>query len=122
MVDEVIDVLVVEQLIFFIQFVNLEIGVLEVYFLFIQNVLENLILVNVAIIVKLIREELLKDGLEINKFSSLVSDGVSVMIGFRNGVVVKLGEIVLIFINIYCICYRFVFVCNDVNDNLILIS
>lgn len=73
------------------------------------------------IIVKLIREELLKDGLDINKFSSLVSDGVSVMIGFCNGVVVKLRELVLIFINIYCICYCFVFVCNDVNDSLILI-
>lgn len=39
------------------------------------------------------------------------SDGVSIMIGRRNGVVVKLKEIVLWLVNNYCVVYRFVFVC-----------
>jgi len=79
MVDEATDVSVVEQLISFIQFANPETGAPEVHFLSIQNVLENSTSANVATIVKLLREE-------INKLSSLASDGASVMTGSRNGV------------------------------------
>lgn len=44
------------------------------------------------------------------KMCGFGSDGVSVMIGNRNGVVVKLKEKVLWFVNNYCVVYRLVFV------------
>jgi len=122
MVDEATDVSVVEQLISFIQFANPETGAPEVHFLSIQNVLENSTSANAATIVKLIREELSKDGLEINKLSSLASDGASVMTGSRNGVAAKLRETVPTLINIHCICHRLALACNDANDNLTPIS
>ena len=83
MVDEATDVSVVEQLISFIQFANPETGVPEIHFLSTQDVLENSTSANAATIVKLIREELSKDGLDIKKLSSLASDGASVMTGSR---------------------------------------
>lgn len=122
MVDEATDVSVVEQLISFIQFANPETGVPEVHFLSIQDVLENSTSANAATIVKLIREELSKDGLDINKLSSLASDGASVMTGSRNGVAAKLRETVPTLINIHCICHRLALACNDANDSLTPIS
>ena len=122
MVDEATNVSVVEQLISFIQFANPETGAPEVHFLSIQNVLENSTSANAATIVKLIREELSKDGLEINKLSSLASDGASVMTGSRNGMAAKLRETVPTLINIHCICHRLALACNDANDNLTPIS
>ena len=102
MVDEATDLSVVEQLISFIQFANPETGVPEVHFLSIQDVLENSTSANAATIVKLIIEELSKDGLDINKLSSLASDGASVMTGSHNGVAAKLRETVPTLINIHC--------------------
>lgn len=122
MVDEATDVSVIEQLISFIQFANPETGAPEVHFLSIQNVLENSTSANAATIVKLITEELSKDDLDINRLSSLASDGASVMTGSHNGVAAKLQEIVPTLINIHCICHRLALACNDANDNLTPIS
>lgn len=77
---------------------------------------------NAATIVKLTREELSKDGLDINKLSNLASDGASVMTGSRNGVAAKLRESVPTLINIHCICHRLALACNDANDSLTPIS
>lgn len=49
--------------------------------------------------------------MELKKMKSCVIDGVGVMIGRYNGMVVIIKRDVLDFINIYCVCYRFVFVC-----------
>jgi len=122
MVDEATDVSVVEQLISFIQFANPETGVPEVHFLSIQDVLENSTSANATTIVKLIREELSKDGLDINKLSSLASDGASVMTGSPNGMAAKLRETVPTLINIHCICHRLALACNDANDSLTPVS
>ena len=122
MVDEATDVSVVEQLLSFIQFANPETGVPEVHFLSIQDVLENSTSANAATIVKLIREELSKDGLDINKLSSPASDGASVMTGSRNGVAAKLRETVPTLIKIHCICHRLALACNDANGSLTSIS
>ena len=115
MVDEATDISVIEQLISFIQFANPETGAPEVHFLPIQNVLENSTSANAATIVKLITEELSKGDLDINRLSSLASDGASVMTGSHNGVAAKLWEIVPT-LNIHCICHHLALACNDVND------
>ena len=118
MVDEATDVSVVEHLISSIQFANPETGAPEVHFLSIQDVLENSTSANATTIVKLIREELSKDGLHINKLSSLASDGASVITGSRNGVEAKLREPVPALMNIHCISHRLTLACNDANDSL----
>jgi len=58
-------------------------GAPEVHFLSIQNVLGNPM--PAATILKLIKEPL-KDDLNINKLSSLTSDGENAMTASRNGV------------------------------------
>lgn len=60
--------------------------------------------------------------MELKKFISFLSDGVSVMIGKRNGVVVLFREELKVMLNVYCICYRLVLVCGDVNDEVFYIK
>ena len=122
MVDEAANVSVVELLISFVQFANTETGAPEVHFLSIQDVLENSTSANAVTVVKLIRGELSKDGLDINKLSGLASDGASVMTVSCNGVAAKLSETVPALISIYCICHRLALACNDANDSLTPIS
>lgn len=54
-------------------------------------------------------------GFEVIKVGGMVLDGVLVMLGRNNGVVVKLKVVVFFVIVVYCVCYRFVFVCVDFN-------
>lgn len=51
-----------------------------------------------------------------------VLDGVSVMIGYRNGFVVKFKEVNKNMIFFYCICYKLVLVCIDIFKELDYIS
>ena len=122
LVDQATDVSVIEQLISFIQFANPESGAPEVHFLSIQNVLEKSTSANADTLVKLITEELTRDDLDLNKLSSLASDGASVMTGSHHGVAAKLRELVPTLINIHCICHRFALACNDANNSLRVIS
>ena len=122
LVDEAVDISVVEQLILFIQFSDPDTGAPKVHFLSIQNVLENSTSANAKTIVKLIKEELSKNDFDINKLSSLASDGASVMIGYRIGVAAKLREVVPKLTDIHNICHHLALACNDANDNLTSIS
>lgn len=49
---------------------------------------------------------------------SIVIDGVFVMIGKRNGLVVKFRFLNNKMILFYCVCYRLVLLCIDVNDKV----
>lgn len=49
---------------------------------------------------------------------SIVIDGVVVMIGKRNGLVVKFRFLNKKMILFYCVCYRLVLFCVDVNDEV----
>lgn len=50
----------------------------------------------------------------------MVIDGVLVMVGRKNGFVVKLKDVNFCLILVYCVCYKLVLVCIDVKDNGIL--
>lgn len=111
--DEVIDILVLLQLILFIQFWDDENFFLIIMFLFFQNVLEDFFSCNFEVIIELVKRELLVFGLDISKLMGLFIDGVSVMVGKINGVVVKLRQSNDKLFNMYCVCYRLVLVCID---------
>ena len=48
---------------------------------------------------------------EINKVSSLVSDGASVMLGSRTGLAARLKEVNCRIISIHCICHKLALAC-----------
>ena len=52
-------------------------------------------------------------NITINKVSSLVSDGASVMLGSRTGLAARLKEINSRIISIHCICHRLALACVD---------
>lgn len=74
--------------------------------------------VNVEVIIDYILDTLKECDLEVRNLKLFVSDGVSVMIGEYNGVVVRLKCVNKVFFNFYCICYRLVFVCVDIGDSI----
>lgn len=51
-----------------------------------------------------------------------VIDGVSVMIGKIRGLVVLLKKDVISLVVVYCVCYRLVLVCTDINEELVMIK
>jgi len=110
-VDEAVDISVLEQLISFIQFSDPDTGAPKVHFLSIQNVLENSTSANAETILKLIKEELSKNDLDINKLSSLASDGASVMTGYCIRMAAKLREVVPTLINIHYFSHHFQVFC-----------
>lgn len=48
----------------------------------------------------------------------MVFDGVLVMVGKNNGVLVLFKRENLRLVNVYCVCYRFVLVCGDFNNEV----
>lgn len=74
----------------FIKFVNLVMGKFNIKFFVVSDFFEILILVNVEMIINVILKQLEELNINVNKFVSFFSDGVLVMIGKINGVVVKL--------------------------------
>lgn len=41
------------------------------------------------------------------------------MIGKISGVVIRFKELNKYFVSIYCICYKLLFVCCDINDEIV---
>lgn len=77
----------------FVQFYNKLGRVVEIGFLFVNNFLEDLLLVDVSIIINCIIEIMDKFSLDFRKLLFFVFDGVVVMIGSRLDVVIKLKEL-----------------------------
>lgn len=120
LVDDVTDISVMEQNIIYIQFFNKHTQKVEVHFLSVNNLLEDeeCTSANADAITKCILEELYRCDLSTDKFTSLVSDGASVMVGRRTGVATRLNEVNSKFINVHCICHRLALACGDANDEV----
>ena len=79
--DDVADIAIMEQFITFIQFVDPETASLETKFLFVENALEKSNSADAETLFKVLCSKLDKLGTEVDKVSSLDSDGAAAMLG-----------------------------------------
>lgn len=116
MVDDVTDIQVKEQNIIFIQYV--ENANAQIRFLAVKDLMEDAASPNAKTITDNIKEELVKDDLDVQKFLSLASDGASVMVGKNNGVAALLKRENPRLVNVHCICHRLALACGDSNNEV----
>lgn len=81
--DEVTDISVMEILVTFIQFFNLETEKVETNFLFVENILKNSTSANAETIFNILTQKIDEFGLQLQNLSSMASDGAAVMTGAR---------------------------------------
>ena len=111
--DDVTDISAMEQFVCFAQFFDSECGVLHTDFLFVENVLKDSDSANAETLFTLLSNKMAELNIEINKVSSLVSDGASVMLGSRTGLAARLKEVNSRIISIHCICHKLALACVD---------
>ena len=115
--DEVTDVSVMEMLITFIQYFDKETGQAETSFLFVEDVLKSSNS-NAETIFTVITTQLTKFGLELQKCSSVVSDGAAVMTGVRGGVATRLKQVNPQLISMHCLCHKLALACTDTSGQI----
>lgn len=103
--DDVTDISVKERFVCFAQFFNSQCSVLHTDFLFVENVLKDSDSANAETLFTLLTNKMTELNMEINKVSSLVSDGASVMLRSRTGLTAQLKEVNSRIISIHCICH-----------------
>jgi len=81
-------------------------------FLFIENVLENATSANSETLHRMLQSRLQSLGLDIRKLSGVSTDGASVMVGKRAGLVQKMKADNPSLVAIHCICHRLALACN----------
>lgn len=116
--DEVSDVTVKEMLITFIQYFNKETGQAETSFLFIEDILKNSNSANAETIFTVLTSQLAEFGLEIQKCSSMVSDGSSVMTVARGGVATRLKELNPQMISLHSLCHKLALACTYTSSQI----
>jgi len=87
-------------------------------FLFIENVLENATSANSETLHRMLQSRLQSLGLDIRKLSGVSTDGASVMVGKRAGLVQKMKADNPSLVAIHCICHRLALACIDANTEL----
>ena len=108
-----------EQFITFIQFVDPESVPLETKLLFIENALEKFNSADAEILFNVLCSKLNKLGIEVDKVSSLASDGSAVyMLGKNSGLATRLKELNATILSIHCICHRLALACTDSNKDV----
>lgn len=116
LLDDSSDVSTMEQMICYVQYWD---GLCcQVKFLFIANVLENAESANAETLYKLVKQKLVELGLDSDKLSGVSTDGASVMVGKREGLVTKLKRDNPSLLAIHCICHRLALACVDTNSDL----
>ena len=116
--DDVTDIVVMEQFITFIQFVDPETSSLETKFLFVENGLEKSNSADTETLFKVLCSKLDKLGIEVDKVSSLASDGAAVMLGKISGLATRLKELNAKILSIHCICRRLALASTDSNKDV----
>ena len=114
--DEVTDIAVIQLLVTFIQYVMN--GEIHTNFLFADNLLSKSDSANSDTIVKILLTNLGRLKLPLNKLSSFVSDGASVMTGVHNGVAAQLKDVNKALISVHCVSHRLALACTDTSSEI----
>ena len=116
--EDVTDIAVLTQFITFIQFVDPQSGEVCTDFLFVENALANSNSANAQTLFTILTTKLQEMKISIDKCSSLVSDGASVMLGPRSGLTARLKELNPSLISLHCICHKLALACVDTSKDL----
>ena len=120
--DEVTDISVMEILVTFIQFFNLETEKVETNFLFVENILKNSTSANAETIFNILTQKIDEFGLQLQNLSSMASDGAAVMTGARSGVAARLKEVNSQVITFHCLCHKLALACTDTTSDIAYIK
>ena len=116
--DEVTDISVKEILITFIQFFNSKTEKVETHFLFVEDILKDSSSANAETIFNILTTKLNECGLQLQKLSSMASDGAAVMTGERSGVAARLKEVNSKVITFHCLCHKLALACTDTTSDI----
>ena len=111
LLDEVTDVSVKNQMVFFIQYVDATTKRTEVAFFAVADVLEESTSANSETLHKVVEKILSVLGDDVRKLSSAVTDGASVMTGKLNGLMARLKKDFPSLVSVHCICHRLALAC-----------
>ena len=114
--DDAMDVSVVEQFIGFVQFYNSGLQNVEVRFLFAEDALQNSDSANSQGLYDIVIKQFQSIGPE--KLTGLCTDGASVMVGEREGLVAKLKRDCPHMINLHNVCHKLALACVDADQEL----
>lgn len=109
--DDVADISNTEQMVTFVQYIKN--GKAEVRFLAVYDLLKESSSANAETMLKVLLAKLHSLGIDLNKVTSLVSDGASVMTGKKGGFAARLRQICPTLTNVHCICHRLALACTD---------
>ena len=116
LVDDCTDIAVQEQMVCFIQF--LRNGEISTKFLFTKNLLKDSPSADATTIKKAIDNGLSAHSLQTERFTSLCSDGASVMVGEVNGLAGQLRREHPALLTFHCVCHRLALATTDgLKDN-----
>ena len=107
-----------EQMISFIQFVDVDTNMVQTKFMFIANILEKSDSPDAETICSVLLENLDRLHLPQQGLCGLVTDGASTMVGRKNGVAARLKRIIPTLLSVHCICHRLALACADATDEL----
>ncbi|CAH3114274.1 unnamed protein product, partial [Pocillopora meandrina] len=99
---KVTDIAVIELLITFTHFFNSKTGKVETHFLFVEDILKDSTSANAETIFNILIRKLDHYGLQLQKLSSMASDGTAVMVGEQSGVAAYLKEVNNRMITFHC--------------------
>ena len=116
--DDVTDIAVMEQFITFVQFVDPETASLETKFLFVENALEKSDTSDAETLFEVLYSKLDTLGIEVDKVSSLASDGAAVMLGKNSRLATRLKELNAKILSVHCIRHRLALACTDSNKDV----
>ncbi|CAC5410351.1 unnamed protein product [Mytilus coruscus] len=116
LLDDSSDVSTIEQMICYVNFWNG--NTCDINFLFIENVLKNASSANAENLYKGVKSKLESLGLDIRKLSGDSTDGASVMVGKKGGLVKKMKDDNPALVAIHYICHRLALACVDTNADL----
>ncbi|XP_076083706.1 zinc finger protein 862-like [Mytilus galloprovincialis] len=118
LLDDSSDVSTIEQMICYVNFWNGKSNACDINFLFIENVLKNASSANAENLYKVVKSKLISLGLDMSKLSGISTDGASVMVGKKGGLVKKLKDDNPALVAIHCICHRLALACIDTCGDL----
>ncbi|XP_067017873.1 E3 SUMO-protein ligase KIAA1586-like [Acropora muricata] len=116
--NEVTAISVMEILMTFIQFFNSKTEKVETHFLFVEDVLKVAISANAETIFNILTKKLEDCGLQIQKLSSVASDGAAVMTGERSRVAACLKKVNSKVIAFHCLCHKLALPCTDTTSDI----
>ena len=91
---------------------------METHFLFVEDILKDSTSANAETIFNILIRKLYHYGLQLQKLSSMASDGAAVMVGEQSGVAAHLKEVNNRVITFHCLCHKLTLACTDTTSDI----